>query len=218
MTKKVTAKKSTATAIKKYDVGQPAQLEQMSRVLKGFIVKNQLYTQIKGKNYAHVDGWQFAGALLGLHAVVTDVEDLSKASEVKWKAKVEVRNMKSGEVVSVGVAICSNKESKKKSFDEYAVLSMAQTRAIGKAYRNILGWVLKLAGYDSTPSEEMAAMGVTPDIPAQDIKKGPEGEKVVVCQNCDSILTPQVAAYSKKMYGKYLCRDCQPKKTTAKKK
>lgn len=39
--------------------------------------------------------------------------------------------------------------------DEYAVNSMAQTRASAKALRNAFGWVAELAGYQSTPAEEM---------------------------------------------------------------
>jgi hypothetical protein len=57
--------------------------------------------------------------------------------------------------VSVGIAICSNKEGSKKFFDEYAILSMAQTRAVGKAFRNQLAWLMKAAGFEATPAEEM---------------------------------------------------------------
>jgi hypothetical protein len=32
---------------------------------------------------------------------------------------------------------------------------MAQTRAIGKAYRNCLAWIIRAAGYEPTPAEEM---------------------------------------------------------------
>jgi hypothetical protein len=71
-------------------------------------------------------------------------------------AKAEIVNSKD-EVLSVGYAICSKSESKKSSFDEYAVLSMAQTRSIGKAYRNLIGWVMKMSGYESTPAEEIKA-------------------------------------------------------------
>ena len=43
----------------------------------------------------------------------------------------------------------------KRSFDEYAICSMAQTRAVGKAYRLLIGWLMKSAGYEATPLEEM---------------------------------------------------------------
>ena len=32
---------------------------------------------------------------------------------------------------------------------------MAQTRAEGKAYRLLLGWLMKAAGFEATPAEEM---------------------------------------------------------------
>src|SRR6185369_14512327 len=43
----------------------------------------------------------------------------------------------------------------KRRFDEYAIASMAQTRAIGKGFRNLLGWLMKAAGVEATPAEEM---------------------------------------------------------------
>jgi hypothetical protein len=43
---------------------------------------------------------------------------------------------------------------RKKSFDEYAILSMAQTRCLGKAYRNLFGWVMRMTGNEATPAEE----------------------------------------------------------------
>ena len=50
----------------------------------------------------------------------------------------------------MGFAICTNKEKRQTAFDEYAVASMAQTRAVGKAYRIYLGWIMKMAGFEST--------------------------------------------------------------------
>jgi hypothetical protein len=38
---------------------------------------------------------------------------------------------------------------------EYARRSMAVTRAAGKAYRLTLAWIMALAGFESTPAEEM---------------------------------------------------------------
>ena len=39
--------------------------------------------------------------------------------------------------------------------DDYALRSMAQTRATSKALRQPLGFVITLAGFDPTPAEEM---------------------------------------------------------------
>lgn len=126
----------------------------LGKMMKKIITENNYYTVISGKNYVNVEGWTIAGAFAGLNAIIEEVKDLSNDKEIKWSAKAVIYNRK-GQSVGVGYAVCSNKEAKKKSFDEYAVLSMAQTRAIGKAYRNKIGWIMKLAGYDTTPAEEM---------------------------------------------------------------
>lgn len=144
----------------KYDLNSPSDLVSMSNVLKRHITSNGLYTNIQGKNYAHVEGWQFAGGILGLFPMVTKVESLSSETEIKWLVEVEIKIKTTGRAVGRGFALCSNKEHTKKNFDEYSILSMAQTRAIGKAFRNLLGWVMKLSGYEATPSEEMDAFVV----------------------------------------------------------
>lgn len=139
-------------SIRKYNIDRLPQVVSMAKVLKDYVIKNNLYANIVGKNYVLVEGWQFAGGLLGLFPKVVEVKDLG---EGKWFAKVDIVEKRTDKVVSSGFALCSTKESKKRSFDEYAILSMAQTRAIGKAYRNYIGWVMKLAGYEATPAEEM---------------------------------------------------------------
>ncbi len=185
---------------------------QMSSVLKSHIVGHKLFTNIKGKNYAHVEGWQFGGGMLGLFPRVVSVKDLSEGKpEVKWMAEVEIFNLKTGIIVSRGFAVCSSKEATKKSFDEYAVLSMAQTRAIGKAFRNSIGWVMKLAGYEATPSEEMHKVN---ESQTTDIPPVRNVDVELVCHGasrsgCGNELTKQEHEFSKKVYGKPLCRGCQ---------
>jgi hypothetical protein len=109
----------------------------MAKILKDYIVKNKLYAPIKDKNYVMVEGWQFAGGLMGTIPRIVSVEPIGNDTS-KWMVKAEILNIK-GDVVGVGYAMCSKEEDKKKSFDDYAILSMAQTRAIGKAYRNLIG-------------------------------------------------------------------------------
>jgi len=135
-----------------YAIDRPMQMAKMATILKSHIIKNNLSVPIMGRNYVMVEGWQFAGGMMGLFPKVVSVEQLEPG---KWMAHVEIVNQKTREVISSGYAVCSKAEEKKKTFDDYAILSMAQTRAIGKAYRNLLGWVMKMAGYESTPAEEI---------------------------------------------------------------
>ena len=154
------------------DIKSILQLSKFAVELKKFIVKAKLFSNIKGKNYVNVEGWEFAGAATGIIPMVRSVVDQSdpETKEIKYMSEVELRNQR-GEVVGFGMAICSNKEQRKKSFDEYAIASMAQTRAIGKAYRNKLAFVMKMAGYEPTPAEEAQGTINKHDIPAPEEKK-----------------------------------------------
>lgn len=134
-------------------LSDPKSMKPFANELKEFIVKQQLYTPIQGKNYVNVEGWMFAGGSMGLVAVVESCDRLERDPEIAYRATVIVYN--GDKVVSRGIAICSNKERSKANFDEYAIASMSQTRAIGKAYRMLLGWLMKAAGYEGTPREEV---------------------------------------------------------------
>lgn len=144
-----------------YELINKDSMLKLSTELSQLIKEKGLSSNIQGKQFVNVEGWQFAGASLGLMPIITETTDLTRRGtepgqvEIKYMAKCEVRNITSGQLVATGVALCSNFERSKKGFDEYAILSMAQTRAIGKAYRNLLAWLMKAAGFEATPAEEM---------------------------------------------------------------
>lgn len=147
-----------ATRTEQVELTNPNEIMAFATSLKDLIVQNGLYTNIKGKNYVNVEGWQIAGAFTGVFPIIEKVEALeSPAGTYKYRAEVSLQNL-GGNKVGYGVAICSNREAGKGNFDEYAVASMAQTRATGKAFRMKLGWLLKVAGYETTPAEEMDAV------------------------------------------------------------
>lgn len=160
-----------------YDIVNKDSMLGLSNELSRLIVEKKLTTNIQGKNYVNVEGWMFCGSALGLNPVITEVTDLTRRGtepgqvEIKYMAKCEVRNINTGQLVATGVAICSNFEHSKKRFDEYAILSMAQTRAIGKAYRNLLAWLMKAAGFEATPAEEMDFAVETPKKPSQTVQE-----------------------------------------------
>jgi hypothetical protein len=146
--------KSLSTKEDNFDLAKPSDIMEIANNLKSIIVEKKLYVNIRGKNYPLVEGWQIAGAFTGTFPIVEKVENLSEGNNYKYRAEVSLRD-KDGNKVGYGVAICTNREAGKTGFDEYAVASMAQTRAVGKAFRMKLGWLLKIAGYEATPAEEM---------------------------------------------------------------
>lgn len=147
-----------ATKGEMVELTTPTDIMAFATSLKEMIVQNHLFTDIRGKNYVNVEGWQIAGAFTGIFPVVEKCENLSDETCYRYRAEVSLKD-KTGATVGYGVAICTNKEAGKKGFDEYAVASMAQTRAVGKAFRLKIGWLLKVAGYETTPAEEMTVDG-----------------------------------------------------------
>lgn len=71
-----------------------------------------------------------------------------------WEAAVEIRTP-SGQIVGSAEAMCSRGEKTWAQRDDYALRSMAETRAESRAYRRAAGWIVHLAGYSPTPAEEM---------------------------------------------------------------
>lgn len=214
-------KKTNAIELKSYSIDKINDMTSLATALKDHVVRQNLYTNIHGKNYVHVEGWQFAGKMLGLSPLIKSVQNVSTEKARSWLAHVEIVDV-NNVVRSNGYALCSSAESKKSSFDEYALLSMAQTRAIGKGYRNLIGWVMKLAGYEGTPMEEVrkANGDVNTTIHTEVVSEpvvnmadgtvvGPDGEKGSTCKKCDAFISKKVASYSKKVFNKELCFDCQ---------
>jgi len=152
-----------------YDIGKPEQALKLASVLQQFVKEKNLTANIQGKQYPLVEAWQFAGSQLGLIPVVVDVQKIEAVDEIKYMAKVEIRKISDGSFLAMGIAICSNKEKMKRHFEEYAVMAMAQTRAISRAYRNVLGWLMKAAGFEATPEEEADILKDCPDEEEKDI-------------------------------------------------
>lgn len=95
-----------------------------------------------------------------------------------YKCGCEIINAVTGAKMGAGWGLCNNVELSKTSYDEFSVHSMAQTRAIGRAFKNVIGFIMKSAGYVPTPSEEMDGVKQTvvyEDNAAIDIKVALEG-------------------------------------------
>lgn len=122
----------------------------LSNVLKD----RKLTTNIQGREHVRVEGWTLLGTMLGVFPVVEWTRPVADG----WEARVEARTL-AGQVVGAAEAECLRTEKTWKSRDDYALRSMAQTRAVSKALRGPLGFVVTLAGFDPTPAEEMPREG-----------------------------------------------------------
>lgn len=109
-----------------------------------------LISVISGRDHLRVEAWTTLGAMLG----VTPVCVWTKMLKNGWEARVEARTL-DGRVIGAAEAECLRDESTWKDRDDYALRSMAQTRATSKALASVLRFVATLAGLEGTPAEEM---------------------------------------------------------------
>jgi len=124
---------------------------QIATQLAKIIKDRQLSTRIRDKDHVRVEGWTTLGAVLG----VIPRERNTVRTEQGFESYVELIRTSDGVVVGGASAICSWAEPRWSKADDYAVRSMAITRATGKAYRLGFSWIMVLAGYSPTPAEEM---------------------------------------------------------------
>lgn len=129
-----------------------ARASETATALAAVIEERKLFANIGGKKHVTVEGWTLLGTMLGVFPVCTWTRKLDNG----WEARVEARTM-SGAIVGAAEAECLTSESRWGKADDYAVRSMAQTRATSKALRLPLGFVVTLGGYAATPAEEMPA-------------------------------------------------------------
>lgn len=139
--------------------GTPAEVMQQSSevasVLTDMLRKQKLTMSIRGREHVLVEGWTALGNLLGVYPVVEWSRPLVRDDAVYgWEARVEARTL-NGSVVGAAESQCTRDEKIWQHREEYALRSMAQTRATSKALRLPLGFIVSLAGYEVTPAEEM---------------------------------------------------------------
>ncbi len=127
---------------------------EIATVLKDIVLKQGLFTMIKGKAHVHAEGWATLGAMIGVLPRERPELTVYMPELEGWSAFVELVRVSDGMVIGGAGALCTRTESKWQDRDEYAIRSMAVTRATGKAYRLAFAWVMKLAGYEVLPMEE----------------------------------------------------------------
>ena len=130
---------------------------------------------IKGKTYPTVSWWTVVGASLGLFPQVVYARRLDREDEIAYESRVEIH--RNGHIVASAESICSSKEERWATAEEYAIKSMSSTRAAGKCFRLALSFIAVLAGLEPTPAEEI-----------------PTAESTT---NSDSATAPQIASITR---------------------
>lgn len=143
-------------------------VSEIATPLADFIKARNMTTPMGNREHVNIEGWSFMGAMMGIAPVVKRVSELRnpEGNLVGFEAEVQLVT-RDGAVVGGAVSECSRSEEMwgwnpttrdgrpLPPRDDYALKSMAQTRATGKAYRLSFGFIMKAAGYDATPAEEI---------------------------------------------------------------
>ena len=116
----------------------------------------------KEKEYVMVEGWEVLGTFLGIAPVTTTIGEIKNDNGriVGYRARATLYQnpiVENDEIVGGTMIARAEAQANKQGYqkDLFAIESMAQTRALGKAYRMGLGWIMKMAGFEGTFAEDM---------------------------------------------------------------
>ena len=128
---------------------------------QGLVVKGLNRSNTEAE-YVTVEGWEVLGTFLGIVPVTTIIKEVKNKQErtVGYVARATLYQnpiIENDEIVGGTVIARAEAQADRSGFqkDLFAIASMAQTRALGKAYRMGLSWIMKMAGFEGTPAEEM---------------------------------------------------------------
>jgi hypothetical protein len=110
---------------------------------------------INGKTFLQFEDWQTLGRFYGVTAAVRTTTYLEYGRVRGFESHAEAILVSTGQVISGAQAMCLDDESKWHDKPLFQLKSMAQTRAAAKCLRNVLAWVVVMAGYAPTPAEEV---------------------------------------------------------------
>jgi hypothetical protein len=149
-----------------------------ARVLRDVISQKPKPVIFNGQQYLEFEDWQTVGRFYGITAKAISCVEIQIGDVLGFKAEAEAILISTRAVISGASAMCLNDEPRWSTRPKYQwqedsngrrkriyvgeepvplfqLMSMAQTRACAKALRNVLSWVVVLAGYRPTPAEEM---------------------------------------------------------------
>lgn len=131
-----------------------ANAQEQAKALMDVVEQQHLYQMLRGKKFLNVEAWQLVASFTGLSATIEYSKPLTIDDDIGYEARAVVHD-KDGAEVAAGESECRKSEKGKQTHSHNQLRSMAQTRAISKALRNKLAFIVVMAGYASSTAEEM---------------------------------------------------------------
>lgn len=115
--------------------------------------------KFNGETYLEYEDWQTVGRFYGVTPMVKHTKYVEFGEDEHrvrgFEATADILLVANNQVISSAEAMCLSDEQNWARKPLFQLRSMAQTRACAKALRNVLAWVVVLAGFKPTPAEEM---------------------------------------------------------------
>lgn len=150
--------KPTDASSKKIKTGEFQDVQAMDILTKKvrlFADKTHNVVTLDGKNYVKVGVYQYLASLLH----ITPSFDFAEESSQNEVWCICTLKNKAGIEITHTTMYADKDEEFLKDKPAYAVLGMAQTRAFVRAMKNIYGYLMEYAGYQSVAIEEIEKKG-----------------------------------------------------------
>lgn len=131
-----------------------SEAHQAAKALQDVVSKKARKVMFNGEQYLEFEDLQTLGRFYGVTAGQEGDSEFCNIGGADG-AKAKAVAMRGGQIISRATAYCMRDEPNWKVKPWFQLASMAQTRANAKVLRNVLAWVVVLAGYKATPAEEM---------------------------------------------------------------
>jgi hypothetical protein len=158
-----------------------AEAARKARILRSVVESSGLAVTIQGRKFLRAEAYMLLGRA---HGYSWRVDRTTRLDGGGWEAHCVVYD-RAGVIVSEADSECgTDGDNPWTNRASYAVRSMASTRAISKALRSAVGWVVVLAeaGYEATPAEEISDLP-TPAKPlpiiTPELMENPPGERMI---------------------------------------
>ena len=157
-----------------------AAVEQATRIattLAGLLKRRRLVLSIQGRQMLTLEGWSVLATAFGLCPVVSWARAIQgkDGETIGFEARAEVMT-RDGRIVGGAEGQCDRSEKAWNSRDSHALKGMAQSRAVTRALRGTLGFVLSLAGLDIAEDNEPGA-GLPPRAPSRPASRPPSHQE-----------------------------------------
>lgn len=151
-------------------------LQRVCRPLVDFVRQRGLAHRFRGdKEHIELEAWQFLGSMpwIRCNAVVEWVRELPDKNGFEARALC----YRDGQVVGAAESRCDRNERNWDRKDYFQLESMAQTRAMSRAFQGPLRFIFVAAGYSPTSAEDMGYAGPRSDFPPASGSKPAEPPK-----------------------------------------